>query len=301
MLGFLFGRAQKVARNNSDRTEEFRATLVEHLEELRIRIFRCIAFLAVGWTLGWYLEPPIYTSLSNQMREMVPKGIKLIEVFRNVPDAFMLKMKLSFSIGMFLVAPLIILQLWGFIAPGLKESEKKPFKILGPVSVLLFLLGGFFCWMVLPTTFGWFMTFLVDYNQSELHQDPGMLISFSTKMLLAFGLAFQLPVLVFFLGKIGVLTPDSVKQYWRHAVAIIFLLAGIITPSADVPSMLLLAIPMTILFFASVYAVKITTKEPPTNPLDRYLQKELPADEEVSEPEVLALAEEDTVDEGESR
>lgn len=256
-------RGGRSKRNSSDDPEEFRLSLGEHLEELRQRIFRVIAFLLVGSVVGWYLQPWVYHELSATVLRLMPPDVKYEEAFRSVTEAFMLKLKLSLYIGLVLSLPFAILQIWGFVAPGLKPNERRPFRVVAPVSVLLFALGGYFCWLILPSAFAWFLSYLNEFQGVRVIQEPGTLIFFIVKMILAFGVGFQLPILVFMLAKIGVLAPETIYGYWRQSTVVIFFAAAILTPSADIFSMLMMAVPLTVLFFASILAVKVTSRRKP--------------------------------------
>ncbi len=253
---------QKRARNPLD-PEEFRAPLVEHLEELRTRLLRIIALLVVGWVAGWYLLPYLYgflnTAIQNTVKETIGPG-RYSEAFRNAPEAFMLKFKLSFLIGLVLTFPLIVIQIWGFIEPGLKPNERKPFRRMAPLSLILFVMGASFCWVILPSAIGWFSGFLNDFN-AQLIQEPGTMVFFVLKMMLAFGIGFQLPLIVFALGALGLLSAETLVEYWRQAATFIFIGSAILTPSNDAFSMLMMAVPLVVLFVISVYAVKIVQRK----------------------------------------
>jgi len=257
-------RKTTIPRNSSgEEPEEFRATLGEHLDELRGRIIRVVYLITVAWIVGWYIQPPIYDSINNVVMVAIKNAIPNVvinEAFTNATQAFMLKFKLSFMLGLIMVFPFIVLQLWGFIEPGLKPKEKAPVKKLVPYTVLLFFLGVGCCWIILPSAFIWFAGYITDFKGAILNQEPGTLVFFVLKMLLAFGLGFQLPVVVFFLGKLGILTPETLTTHWRHATVAVFTLSAMITPSNDIFSMLMMAVPLSILFIISVYAVKITNR-----------------------------------------
>lgn len=241
--------------SSGDDPEEFRASLTDHIEELRTRIIRVVLLLVVGWVVGWFLFEPVYSLLTNKSRLHIPKGVDYREVFRSITEPFMLKFKLSFYLGLILTLPFIVGQLWGFVAPGLTRREKASLTALAPTSFALFFLGAGLCWLVLPYALQWFAGYAADYAGAGIYQEPGTLVFFILKMMLAFGLGFQLPVVVFFLGKIGLLTPEALKEHWRAAVVAVFVVSMIITPSNDVISMLTMAIPLTALFGASVGAV----------------------------------------------
>lgn len=223
-----------------------------------------MAFLTVGWVAAWYMIQPLYDALAKHLekpiKDNLPPGTKFETVIPNATDAFMLLLQLSFVVGIFVALPFIVSQLWGFIAPGLKESEKKPIRNVLPIAVGLFFLGAYFCWLILPAAYSWFAGFFVYFKGVSLFQDPRQMMSFSVKMMLAFGICFQLPLVVYILGKIGLLSSETLLKYWRQATVAIFFISAGITPSNDPISMLMMAIPLCILFAISVYAIKLTTK-----------------------------------------
>ncbi len=265
-------RAQKRTRNSSADPEEFRAPLTDHLEELRVRIIRSLAAVVVSWLVGWYLTPLInkliLTRVMTAIRESVPKGTRIDTFFTNATQPFLVLLRQSFMVGLCLCLPFIVVQIWGFVAPGLKDSEKKPVRSALPFSIGLFFLGVYFCWLVLPSAFQWFASFLDQFQGAGLNQNPEELVSFCVKMMAAFGICFQLPLIVYALGRIGLLSPDTMMKYWRQATVFIFFVAAAITPSNDPISMLMMAIPLCILFVISVYAVKWTAKSKPETTFD---------------------------------
>jgi sec-independent protein translocase protein TatC len=129
--------------------------------------------------------------------------------------------------------------------------------------VFLFALGVTFCWIILPSAFTWFIGYVFEFPGTAIYQEPGMMVFFILKMLLAFGMGFQLPLIVFLLGKIGLLTPETLTTYWRQSTVFIFVASAIITPSNDVFSMLMMAIPLSILFIISIWALKFTSRRKP--------------------------------------
>lgn len=239
--------------------------MVEHLEELRDRVMHSLTALVLGWAIGWFVEPFAYKRLDTlaeaAIKQHLPKGVDFKFVFTNVTEPFMLQIKLAFGIGLIFALPYIVLQLWGFIAPGLKPNERKPFLRLAPFTVFLFALGVAFCWIILPAALGWFTEYLVNFQGASLYQDPQILIFFSVKLLLAFGIGFQLPLVVWVLGALNLLSAETLLKYWRQSATGIFIFAAIVTPSNDAFSMLMMAIPLTVLFIISVYVVKFTQRK----------------------------------------
>ena len=243
---------------DEEQPRHFFATLGEHFDELRQRLVRIALILMVGWGIGWFLQPSIYQMLSRMTHELIAKNFEYREVFRNVTDPFMLKLRLSFLAGLVITLPLCLVQIWGFVAPGLKGREKKLFKIIAPVSIFLFVLGTWLCWMILPSVFRWFVSYLSEFPRTAVYQEPGTLIFFTLKMMLAFGIGFQLPIIVFFTAKLGLVQSETFLKYWRHIIVGIFFLSMVVVPSADPMSLLMLALPLSILFFLSVLAVRFT-------------------------------------------
>ena len=254
-------KRKKFGWNSPDHNpEEFRLSLVEHLEELRTRIIRSVFILVGFWVIGWVNFDRINTFLTARANEAVkkglPKGAVFKEVFHNAPDVFMLMFKVSFYCALIVSFPFLVLQLWAFIAPGLKPEEQKPLKKIGTISLALFVMGGFFCWLILPTAFSWFASYLVYFDGVDLYQEAGMMAMLSLKSILAFGIGFQLPLVVFVLGALNLLSSATLLKYWRQAAVAIFFISGAITPSNDIPSMLMMAAPLTGLFMISAYAVR---------------------------------------------
>ena len=157
--------------------------------------------------------------------------------------------------------------------------ERKPFLRLAPFSAFFFASGVAFCWVILPAALGWFTEYLKNFQGAELIQDPAILIFFCVKLLLAFGIGFQLPLVVWVLGALNLLSAETLLKYWRQSATAIFIFAAIVTPSNDAFSMLMMAIPLTLLFIISVYVVKFTQRKqqaererrdaPPTSPTTR--------------------------------
>jgi len=279
----------------SDDPEDFRATLFEHLEELRTRIVRSAVLLAVAWIGGWFLEPVLYSVLhkmvDHSIRRVLPAGSDYAEVFTTATAPFMLQLRLSFIIGLIISFPFIVLQIWAFVSPGLKKKERRPFQHVAPVSVFLFALGCSFGWLILPNAISWFTQFLVNFQGARLYQEPGAIIFLVLKLLLAFGIGFQLPLVVFILGALDLLSAETLMQYWRQASVAIFVIAAAVTPSNDPFSMLVMAIPLVILFIISAYAVKFVQR--------RKRKSERLAKEEEERLLAEPLPEETTVDGGE--
>jgi sec-independent protein translocase protein TatC len=239
--------------------------LVGHLEELRNRFLKAFGTLFVFWCVGWIYETPVRTFLTNRAERAIapqlPAGSVYKEMIVNAPDAFMIKLKVSFFLALLFAFPFIVLQIWAFIAPGLKPNEQRPFRRLGPISLILFGTGAAFCWFVIPSAYSWFASYMDSFPGADLMQEAGTMAMFTLKCLIAFGIGFQLPLVVYILGALNLLSAETLVKYWRHGAVAIFFLAGAITPSNDPATMLMMAVPLTLLFLVSAYAVKVTQRK----------------------------------------
>jgi len=263
-MSVLFKGPKKQRRTAPDDPEEFRLTLVEHLEDLRNTLIRCICILAASWFVGWELTKPLYQSMTDRMtiaiKMVLPPGVTYTEAFFHGPDAFLIKLKLSFFIGLIPAFPLLMLQLWKFIEPALKPSERAPVRKVAPYTLILFATGAGFAWWIMPAAMRWFASYVMEFPHTNVVQEAGTLAFFVLKMMLAFGIAFQLPLVVYILGAIGLLKAETLLANWRQAATAIFVISMIVTPSNDPATMLMMAIPLVILFAISVWAVKVTQK-----------------------------------------
>jgi len=252
---------------DKERDDERKAELTEHLGELRTRLIRSSIYLIVGMIVMYVFSKPLFGALSAPITETLAKmhlnggpgqpGGNGGFVGRDFTAFFFIKLQIATVGGLIVAAPLIVLELWGFIAPALTREEKKGVYFVAPLSVLLFVLGVTCAYLVLPRAATWFLSYMTDFPGAVLFQDPMSYIVFTIKLLLVFGLLFELPVVLMFLGKVGIITSALMIQYWRQTAVGLFTLAMVVAPSNDPGTMLALAIPLTLLFFASIGLVKL--------------------------------------------
>ncbi len=177
--------------------------------------------------------------------------------FKSFAGPFMVQLELSVIMGFILVTPLIIKEIALFILPALTPEERKPLGLLMPVSIFCLILGVVVAYLTLFYAMGWFLSYLDNFPQgSTLLQDPGEYVLFFIKMMAAFGFAFQLPVVLMAGAFVGMITSAGLIKHWRWGI-VIAVLGGILTPSNDMISMALMSIPLLLLYFASIYLVKI--------------------------------------------
>lgn len=235
--------------------------LVEHLAELRTRLFRSLLYLAAGMVITYSFFPEFLTLLKHPIQPYIDRGdIKI--VFTNLPEAFLLRLQVSFLSGLALASPFVIIEIWGFVAPALTPEERKPIFFLAPFSILLFLSGVGTAYASLPAAYKWMFSYVDDIGGAALFQNAQQYILLTVKILLAFGVAFQLPIVLLFLARVGVINADMMTRYWRHAVVLVSASAAILTPSNDPLTMLMMAIPMTGLYGLSIGLVRAFEPKP---------------------------------------
>jgi sec-independent protein translocase protein TatC len=245
-------------------TSPDRMTFLEHLDELRVRLMHCLAALVVGTIICWGFHERIFHFLTQPLRNAYPE-VKFITT--GPTEAFMMYMKMSFFVGIFVVAPYLLYQVWAFIAPGLYAHEKAyavPFILMGSV---FFLLGGAFGhFFLFPPTF----KFLYEFAGKDMTFLPKVdeYYSFYSWFLLGLGLVFQIPVVIFVLARIGLVTPRQLLRWWKFAILAAFIIAAIVTPTADPVNQTMLALPMIGLYLLGVLVAWMfgRQRKPPTPP-----------------------------------
>ena len=215
-----------------------------HLEELRKRLIACAIAIGAGFAVSYFFAEELFQILIAPLKAVMPEGDRLI--FTALPEMFFTYLKVAFISGIMLVAPYIFYQLWLFIAPGLYKNEKKyviPFVI---ISTLLFVGGALFGYFVVfPFGFKFFISFTNEYVKAL--PSVKQYFGFAVKLLFAFGIVFELPVVIFFLTKMGVVTPALLRKNRKYAILMTFIVAAILTPP-DVITQCMMAGPLIILY-----------------------------------------------------
>ncbi len=243
--------------------------LTEHLQELRWRLIKALAAAAVAFLVCYNFADWLFEILTRPLLAVNPAAagtattgagtagsggaadvVRLIGT--GLVEAFFTKLKVSFIGGIFVSSPVVLYQAWQFVAPGLYDTEKRyarPFVLFG---TLFFVAGAWFCYaIVLPVGYQFFME-----QYGTIGVSPQIRISeylsFTARMLLAFGATFELPVITFFLARLGLVTHQLLLKPWRYAILIIFIVAAVLTPGPDVASQLLMAGPLLLLYGLSI-------------------------------------------------
>lgn len=223
-------------------------TFLDHLEELRKRLVVCFIAVGVGFFACWAFADRIFAKLQEPLARFLPPGDKL--AYTRLTAPFFLYMKVAFFAGLFVAAPVILMQLWLFVAPGLYKKERRlaaPFIIFG---TLFFIAGGYFGYrFLLPATCSFFVETGKQFKQMVTVDDY---FGFASVIILACGLVFETPIIIFFLARIGLVTPAFLMQKFKYAVVLAFVIAAVVTPTPDVVTQAALAIPMILLYLIGV-------------------------------------------------
>ena len=222
-------------------------SLVDHLGELRTRIFRSIIAVAVASTIGFYFATPIREFLQR------PLGGIPLQVL-GVGDAFFIQVKIALVVGVILAMPVLLYQLWAFIAPGLTMNERKVIRPWIPLALLFFAIGVTVAYVVLPFA----IQFLFSFTDDTLQARPaaGQYFDFVTTMFLAFGLVMEFPILLVGLSMVGIVTSQRLSSMRRMVILGIAIFSAVVTPGGDLVSPFVLGITMYILFELTIIFIR---------------------------------------------
>jgi sec-independent protein translocase protein TatC len=241
--------------------DEARMPLIEHLKELRVRLIRSAIAIGVGFALAYGFVDQFFRLLTVPLRAASHDKVLLIGT--GIGEAFFTKIKVALVAALFISSPAVLYELWRFIAPGLYQSERRMARPFVVFTTIFFLLGGYFCWaVVLKIGYAFFLS-----QYASIGVTPTLRISeylnFSAKLLLAFALTFEMPVLGFFLTRFAIIDYRWMLRQFRYAVLVIFVIAAALTPP-DFISQFLLAIPLLLLYGVSIgvsYFFRIEPRE----------------------------------------
>lgn len=227
-----------------------------HLEELRKRLVISAISVGVGFAISYGFKEKLFQILLRPLLSVMKAGDKLI--FTGLPEAFFTYLKVAFLSGLLLSTPVILYQFWMFVAPGLYRKEKR---LMFPIIILssFFFLGGalFGYFVVFPFGFKFFLSFASETIQPL----PSMkeYLSFSAKLLLAFGLVFELPLVLTFLSRLGIISVEFLKKNRKYALLLFFVGSAILTPP-DVVTQVMMALPLMVLYEISIIGARIFGK-----------------------------------------
>lgn len=223
-------------------------SFLDHLEELRKRLIVSFIAILVGFLACWHYAETIFGWMQKPIITYLPKGESL--AYTRLTAPFFLYMKVAFFAGLFVSSPIILLQLWLFIAPGLYKKERRyaaPFILF---ATAFFLTGGWFGYsLLLPKTCQFFVETGSQFKAMVTIDDY---FSFASTLILASGAIFETPILIFFLARLGIVTPAFLMQKFKYAVVLAFIISAIVTPTPDMVTQTFLAVPMIALYLVGV-------------------------------------------------
>jgi sec-independent protein translocase protein TatC len=238
---------------------DFHMTLTEHLEDLRWCLVKSVSAVVLAAVVCYFFSGAIFGFVVAPLRQSLQPGQNLIGT--GVTEAFFVEIKIALAAGLLFSSPYIFYQIWRFVAPGLTGREKRwvvPFVLC---ATFFFVSGSYFCYrVVLPVAFKYFIE-----QYDSLGVDPAIRIgdyfTFFFRMVLAFGVTFELPVFSFFLVRIGVWDYRFMLRSLRYAIVVIFVIAAMLTPTPDVINQSLLALPMLLLYIVSIGVAYLWRKD----------------------------------------
>jgi len=245
------------------------APLTSHLIELRQRLLWVVGAMALGAAVCFAFVEPIYSFLVSPLANAMEQGDSQRLIYTGLTEAFFTYLKVAFFAGIFLTFPILLMQIWGFIAPGLYDKERRaflPFVVATPV--LFFAGGAIVYYVVLPMAWPFFLSFQTTAGETalpiQLEARVSEYLDLIMTLIFAFGLCFQLPVALTLMGKAGLVSADWLASKRKYALIITFVVAAFITPP-DVISQILLAVPILGLYELSIILIRNVSKKSKTD------------------------------------
>ncbi|SDT87436.1 twin-arginine translocase subunit TatC [Desulfobacula phenolica] len=239
-------------------TEE-KSPFTEHLGELRDRLVRSFIAVGIGFVAAYFFKEKLFEILIAPLVNAMGENENTRMIFTGLPEAFFTYLKVSLLTGIVVATPVLFYEFWMFVSPGLYRNEKKYFLPIVILSVFFFAIGSSFGYFVVfPYGFKFFLGFATE----NIHAMPSMkeYLSFASKMLLAFGFVFELPLVLTFLARMGLVTVPFLKKNRKYALLLFFVGAAIITPP-DVVTQVMMALPLMLLYEISIIGARIFGKK----------------------------------------
>ena len=233
-----------------DPMDEARMSVIEHLTELRRRVGWALGGVFVVFCLSYTVIDPVFEFLLTPLQAATHDASLAQMHHKDLAEPFFVLLKTAIFSGVFFGAPWILLQIWLFVAPALYSHEKKHAIGFTLMATLFFYLGASFCFfIVMPYGFEFLLSIGDEISEPQLMMNEYLAIT--TKLILAFGFVFEMPVIAMFLSAIGLLTHRHMLKFWRYSVVLAFVLAAVLTPP-DVATQTMMAIPLVVLYFISI-------------------------------------------------
>lgn len=232
-------------------------TVPEHLEELRWHIVRSMLYLCVTASACWYYYEPVYEFIAGPViRAFEANQYEAKLIYLDILEPLLFRLQVVLAVGLVLALPLVIWEIWRFIAPALHDNEIVYVRPLMPFSILLCFAGFTLIYYALPLAFQFLLKFAPPVGENvEMAQHLQRYFFFLLRMMIGAAVVFQMPVVILILGQLELVTAKGLIRYWRHSILINFTLAAIITPTIDPVNMSIIAVPLCALYFLSVLLV----------------------------------------------
>jgi len=240
--------------------------LTAHLEELRWRVVRALIAVMIAFVGCFYFSDRVFDLLTQPLLGLGDSTVQLIGT--GITEAFFTRLKVSFIAAVFVASPVIFFQAWGFIEPGLIDNERRlaiPFVI---AATFFFMSGAAFCYRyVFPVGYAFFLEEYANIGVAPQIRISEYL-SFASRLLLAFGITFEMPVVTFFLARVGMVDHHTLIGWFRYAIVIVFVVAAILTPGPDIASQMLMAGPLLVLYVVSIGVAFVFRRRKPAPETD---------------------------------
>lgn len=239
-----------------------KSPFTEHLGELRDRLVRSFIAVGVGFVAAYFFKEKLFEILTAPLVEAMSEAGNAKLIFTGLPEAFFTYLKVSLLTGIIVATPVLFYEFWMFVSPGLYRDEKKYLIPIVILSIFFFVVGSSFGYfIVFPYGFKFFLGFATD----TIHAMPSMkeYLSFASKMLLAFGFVFELPLVITFMARMGLVNVDFLKKNRKYALLLFFVGAALITPP-DVVTQIMMALPLMILYEISIIGARVFGKKADT-------------------------------------
>jgi sec-independent protein translocase protein TatC len=253
-----------MSRRGEKGIEGTKAPLLAHLLELRTRLIYSLLFLVGAFAVTYYFADAIYDFLVAPLAAALRDHPGRRMIFTGLQEAFLTKLKVAFYAALFVASPVIAMQIWKFVAPGLYKNERRAFLPFLVATPVLFALGGALVYyLVMPLAWRFFLGFEQPGAGGglpiELEARVSEYLALVITLIFAFGLSFQLPILLILLNRAGLLSLEALRKGRRYAIVIAFIVAAVLTPP-DVVSQIGLGIPLVLLYEMSILAIRLMDK-----------------------------------------
>ena len=236
-------------------------SFLDHLDELRRRIIYSVIAIGIGFVISFFFIDEIFNFIMRPLQQLLPPGGTLI--YTDPTEAFVLYIKIALLSGLLLASPAVMLQVWLFVAPGLYSQEKKWAIPFVAMSSFFFVLGAAFShYVVFPLTWRFFVSFTTDILSFMPRIEPAF--SIYLRLMLAFGLVFQIPTLVLFLARMGVVSPRFLIRNFKYAVLIMVVVSAVVTPDGGGVSLVAMTVPLILLYCLSILLAWVFGKKRPS-------------------------------------